>query len=66
MAIDYRELLIKYMSVVADHEGVTFVPDHFFDFLKQRFDLTPEEVSALIEADEESRDRWRALGGPEE
>lgn len=53
MAVDYRELLIKYIYTVGEAEGVSFI-DHAPEVPTL---FTPEEWLALQECDDVSRER---------
>ena len=44
--VDYKVLLGKYIKIVANEEGVDFVPDEH----NENGDLTPEEHECLLEA----------------
>ena len=51
--IDYRALLIKYISIVGNAEGVSFMPRDLKE--AQQDGLTEEEYAELLACDKESQ-----------
>ena len=52
--MNYRELLIKYINMVGEEEGVSFI-DHDF----KPIDFTEEEWEEMKKLDDESREYWK-------
>lgn len=51
--VDWRELLMKYIHIVGQNEGVSFINRD-----EAEPPLTPEEWAALVQCDIESNDRY--------
>lgn len=52
--IDFRELLIKYMKIVGEAEGVYFIPNSPY------YGLTEVDIEALVEISEEIGRRYKS------
>ena len=58
-AVDFRELLLKYIVLVGEAEGVSFIPRSRPDW------MTQSEFEALQVCDQETGERWYEIQGKE-
>ena len=52
--MDYRALLSKYMRIVGENEGVSFVPESCTGWPVCNVELTEEELSELKQIEDET------------